>query len=266
MFQKQLTVMREIVCFTLFKTPRLTPKAAPISLLVIVLCGGFGPFGTLRADSSSLNESTILVLGDSLSSAYGMSSELGWVSLLTQRLNTRLVGASSVESGKENSLDKDANVTTANQNNANKQWLVVNASVPGDTATSGAVRIEPLLDRHRPAVVIVELGGNDGLRGTPVDTIEKALSTILNAVKKADADAVLVGMRMPPNYGPRYVEQFDAVYRSLAAEHKVGLVPFLLDGIATTDGMMQADRIHPTAAAQPTMLDTVWTVLEPLLQ
>jgi len=190
-------------------------------------------------------ERTVLVLGDSLSSAYGMATEQGWVALLEQKIQE--------QAETESEITKTA-------------WSVINASVPGDTATSGAGRVQALLERHQPAVVIVELGGNDGLRGTPVDTISQALSTIIDKVSAAGAQTLLLGMRMPPNFGPRYVAEFHAVYRTLATDRGLAYVPFLLQGVATIPGMMQPDGVHPTAAAQPTMLGTVWAVLGPMLQ
>lgn len=242
---RQLAVMRWTVVF---------------NAITVLLLGLAALVAVPVATAGEQSERTVLVLGDSLSSAYGMSTEQGWVSLLQARLDDE-----SADARASSSAPEKAKLNGATQPEANNKWLVVNASIAGDTATSGATRIAALLDRHRPSLVIVELGGNDGLRGTPVGTIKTALSTILDLVRDAGASPVLLGMRMPPNYGPRYVADFHAVYQSLAQQRGIAFVPFLLDGVATEDGMMQADRIHPAAAAQATMLDTVWTVLQPLL-
>ncbi len=251
---RQLAVMRRPVTF----------KVAILAFFVLI-----ASFLASIARAGEHAERTVLVVGDSLSSAYGMSTEQGWVSLLQDRLNNLLEDTSpstATDGDKSKSSGEKAKLNGVSQSQANNKWSVVNASIAGDTATSGATRINSLLDRHKPSVVIVELGGNDGLRGTPIATIKTALSTMLDAIGDAGASAVLLGMRMPPNYGPRYVDEFYAVYQTLAQQRDIAFVPFLLDGVATEDGMMQADRIHPTAAAQPTMLDTVWTVLQPLLR
>lgn len=244
---RQLAVMRWTVVF---------------NAITVIFIGLAALLSVSAATAAELSEKrTLLVLGDSLSSAYGMSTEQGWVSLLQARLDDEFADAGAASSGQQK-----AKSNGATQLEANNKWLVVNASIAGDTATSGATRIASLLERHSPSLVIVELGGNDGLRGTPIATIKTALSTILDQISDAGASALLLGMRMPPNYGPRYVNEFYAIYQSLADQRGIAVVPFLLDGVATEDGMMQADRIHPTAAAQATMLDTVWTVLKPLLR
>jgi len=180
--------------------------------------------------------STILVLGDSLSSAYGISDEQGWGSLLEDRL-------------------------AAND----YPHEVVNASISGDTTRDALSRLDTTLARHRPSIVIVELGGNDGLRAFAIETIEDNLGFILERVREIDAKIVLAGMRMPPNYGPAYTGDFQAIYPRLADEFGATLVPFFMEGVASDPELMQDDGIHPNAAAQPRLLDNIWPVLEPLL-
>lgn len=178
----------------------------------------------------------VLVLGDSLSSAYGLDVDSGWVQLLQKRLDARDVG-----------------------------YRVVNASISGDTTKGGAARLPSALEKHAPDVVVVELGGNDGLRGLPLSETRENLERIIVDARKSGARVLLLGMRLPPNYGPAYTDAFHAIYADLAERYEVARVPFLLDGIGGVDGMMQADGIHPVAEAQPLMLENVWPHLEPLL-
>jgi acyl-CoA thioesterase I len=187
---------------------------------------------TLTAQAAAL-----LVFGDSLSSAYGIGAREGWVSLLEDRL-------------KREKFD----------------YSVVNASISGETTSGGATRIEEALVRTRPRLVIIALGGNDGLRGLPAPQIQTNLTRMVEAAKRRGAGVLLLGIRMPPNYGPQYTKEFEAVYRAVAARQKVPLVPFMLEGIADRRELMQPDNIHPTAAAQPAILDTVWKKLRPLLR
>jgi acyl-CoA thioesterase I len=179
----------------------------------------------------------VLVFGDSLSTAYGLSQDKGWVALLQQRLARQ-----------------------------NPEAKVINASVTGETTSGGAARIRDALQRHRPTHVIVALGGNDGLRGLPVKTIRANLETILRTIEMNGAKALLVGIRLPPNYGPSYTKQFDLLYRDLSAARKVPLVPFLLEGLGEGREFFQADGIHPTAAAQPTLLENIWPALRKILE
>ncbi len=184
------------------------------------------------------SQGTVLVLGDSLSAAYGVQVEKAWVSLLRQRLSDVLPAS----------------------------WQVVNASISGETTDGGLRRLPELLARHAPDVVIIELGGNDGLRGFSPSIIESNLSRLIALSQDAGARPLLVGIRIPPNYGPRYTSVFADIYPTLAARYQVPLVPFFLDGIYNQDGMMQRDGIHPTAEAQPRLLDNVWPHLETLLE
>lgn len=178
---------------------------------------------------------TILVLGDSISAAYGLPSiDRGWVAMLQQRLQGRGV-------------------------------RVVNASIPGDTTAGGLQRVGELLSRERPVVVLVELGANDGLRGLPLTQLKANLSGIVNSVQESEAHVVLLGMRLPPNYGKRYTDAFANTFKELAAERKLAYVPFLLDGVGGQSGMMQVDGLHPNESAQSVILENVWRALEPLL-
>lgn len=177
----------------------------------------------------------ILVLGDSLSAAWGLDRGAGWVDLLRQRLER-----------------------------GGHDYRVVNASISGETTSGGLSRIHRELERHRPEIVIVELGGNDGLRGLPLAQTRRNLAAIIETVDARAARSLLVGMRLPPNYGSAYTEGFHRIYVDLAEEHGIPFVPFLLQGL-DDDRHFQADRIHPTAEAQPIMLENVWPHLEPLL-
>ncbi len=180
---------------------------------------------------------SILVVGDSLSAGYGLGQGQSWPSLLEKRL-------------REQRLD----------------YSVVNASISGDTAAGGRSRIGAALDQSKPAVVIIALGGNDGLRGLPVAALRENLAAMIGAAQSRNARVVLAGMRLPPNYGPDYTQAFERSYAELAKRHRTALVPFLLEGVADKRELFQPDNIHPTAAAQPAILDNVWKVLQPLLR
>lgn len=184
-----------------------------------------------------LNANTLLVLGDSLSAAYGVPEDTAWVNLLRQHL----------------------------AKNGHSDWSVINASISGETADGGARRLPGLLSRHQPQLVIVELGGNDGLRGFPPQIIEKNLASILKNSQQAGAQTLLVGMQIPPNYGSRYTQAFAAIFANLAQRYKSALVPFFLDNIYNVDNLMQDDGIHPTEPAQSILLDNLWPHLEPML-
>lgn len=177
------------------------------------------------------------MLGDSLSAEYGIARGSGWVTLLDERLKQEKIAAQ-----------------------------VVNTSISGETTSGGNARLPSLLAQHRPDIVVIELGGNDGLRGLPLAATEANLQSMIVAAKKNKARVLLVGMRLPPNYGRDYTEKFFGMYAKLARAHQVALAPFLLEGIADQTQLMQADRIHPQAAAQPVMLDNVWPHLKPLLK
>ena len=191
----------------------------------------------LSGPAVAADKPVILVLGDSLSAGYGIPVEQGWVSRLQQRLDAEGYG-----------------------------YAVVNASVSGETTAGGLERLPRALAKHKPAVVIIELGGNDGLRGLPVAELRANLEALVDASRKAGAEALLAAIRMPPNYGPQYTGKFYAVYETLAREQKVPWVPFFLEGIALREDLFQDDGIHPDLDAQPILLDNVWPVLEPLLE
>lgn len=179
---------------------------------------------------------TLLVVGDSISAAFGLDSRQGWVALLEKRLS---------EEGFEHS--------------------VVNASISGDTSAGGAARLSALLAEHKPELVIIELGGNDGLRGQPPAQLQQNLFEMVRQSKDVGAKVLILGMKLPPNYGQRYTTAFAEVFPKVASETGSALVPFLLEGAAGVPSMMQPDGIHPTAAAQPVLLDNVWPTLKPLL-
>ncbi len=180
---------------------------------------------------------TLLVLGDSLSAEYGLARGSGWVSLLQQRMLAQKLEAN-----------------------------LVNASISGETTAGGKARLPALLRQHKPAVVVIELGGNDGLRGLPLAATQANLRDMVRAADASGARVLLLGMRMPPNYGPDYSKRFAAMYQGLARELGVSLVPFFLAGLEDPEKYFQPDRIHPNQGAQSVMLDNVWPVLKPLLK
>lgn len=179
---------------------------------------------------------TVLVLGDSLSAEYGLKRNTGWVRLLDDRLKKSYPGG-----------------------------RVVNASISGETTAGGRARLPALLKRYAPSIVIIELGGNDGLRGLPAGTVQENLSDMIRMVKKEKGKVLLLGMEIPPNYGSNYTRDFSRVYRTVAKKDKVTLVPFFLKNVADKADLFQADRVHPTVQAQPVLLDNVWPYLKPLL-
>jgi len=178
----------------------------------------------------------ILVFGDSLSAAYGVPAGRSWVDLLGARLEHK-----------------------------GHALVVVNASVSGETTQGGVTRIDDALERHQPGVVVLELGGNDALRGLPLERTKENLAQMIVRARERGARVLLLGMQIPPNYGPEYTRRFHALYEELHRELQVDWVPFFLQGVALDPGLMQDDGIHPTTAAQPLLLDNVWPVLEPLL-
>ena len=179
---------------------------------------------------------TIVILGDSLSAGYGVKIQEGWVSLLGKRLASEGYG-----------------------------YSVVNASVSGETTQGGLARLPRVLETHKPAVVVVELGANDGLRGLPLNASRENLRQIVESARVAKARVVLVGMVIPPNYGPRYGQDFRDMFAALAAKYPVAFVPFLLDQVALKPELMQADGLHPNALGQPQLLENLWPKLKPLL-
>lgn len=192
---------------------------------------------TAKASAANSASKTVLVLGDSLSAEYGINRGAGWVPLLEKRL-------------------------TSNGNKAS----IVNASISGETTSGGRTRLASLLNKHKPDVLILELGANDGLRGLPIEATEANLRAMIAEAKKINSKILLVGMQIPPNYGGDYTRRFASMYPKIARETKVALVPFLFEGLGDQPQLFQSDRIHPTAEAQPIMLDNVWPHLKPLLK
>lgn len=200
--------------------------------LFVVLCALLSL--SLPAHSAA---KTLLVLGDSLSAEYGLPRGSGWVSLLDKQLRAEKIAAT-----------------------------VINASISGETTAGGKTRLPALLEQHKPNIVIVELGGNDGLRGLSLAATQSGLRDIISLSSSAGAQVVLLGMRVPPNYGIDYSKRFAAMYQGLGHEKSVKLVPFFLQGLEDVDQYFQPDRIHPNQRAQSQLLDNVWPVLKPLLK
>jgi len=185
---------------------------------------------------NAADERTIVILGDSLSAAYGMEVSESWPSLLQRRLD---------ENGHE--------------------YRVFNSSIAGDTTQGGAARLPRLLEKQNPAIVLIELGGNDGLRGLPIEVTRGNLASMIEQSRAAGAEVIISEIRIPPNYGRSYTEKFTGMFHELAAEYSITLLPFLLEDVALEPGMMLPDGIHPSAKAQPVILGAVWEVLQPLL-
>lgn len=215
--------------------------AAAMGLLLgaaLLLAAGGAQAGTGRVPAKMQSDAkTVLVMGDSLSAAYGMAASKGWVSLLDARLRGTQPG-----------------------------WRMVNASVSGETTAGGVSRLPRQLERVKPAVVVIQLGANDGLRGLPLDRMQANLDRMIRLSKASGAKVLLVGMRMPPNLGRAYTEGFSTTYAKLAKQHQVALLPFLLEPVMLDRGAFQRDNLHPTEAAQPKLANHVWPALRPLLR
>ncbi|TQK11470.1 arylesterase [Herbaspirillum sp. SJZ107] len=199
--------------------------------------GALAAFALAASGSAYSAPKTVLVVGDSLSAEYGLTRGSGWVALLEQRLKAQKIDA-----------------------------RIVNASISGDTTSGGRTRLPALLQQHKPNLVVLELGANDGLRGLPVNAAEDNLRSMISLAQKNHAKVLLVGMRMPPNYGRAYTERFSGMYKELAGELKVPLVPFMLEGVAQEPANFQADRLHPLATAHPTILNNIWPQFAPLIK
>jgi acyl-CoA thioesterase-1 len=191
----------------------------------------------IALQSAVASARTILVFGDSLSAAYGIPPEQGWVALLTQRLKAQGYG-----------------------------YQIVNASVSGETSSGGRERLPRALQLHQPGIVLLELGGNDGLRGLPLEELRANLAAMVQLAQAAGAQVLLVGMRIPPNYGPRYTDGFARVFPDVASQYHVPLVPFMLQNVALDPQRMQQDGVHPNARGEPPVLETIWPQLLPLLK
>ncbi len=190
----------------------------------------------IATSATASERPVVLVVGDSLSAAYGIAPERGWVALLQQRLRQQ-----------------------------GYPHRVVNASISGETTRGGASRIDALLQRHRPTLTLIALGANDGLRGLPLEAMERNLERMVTAARDAGSEVVLIGMRLPTNYGPLFGHRFAQLYRQLAQCHEIALVPFLLEGVGLRRELFQPDGLHPTAEAQPRILENVWPVVEEVL-
>jgi len=188
------------------------------------------PFGIASKNA------TILIVGDSISAAYGIESQSGWASLLASKITQEKL-----------------------------PYQVINSSISGDTTIGGLNRLKPLLEKYQPAIVILELGGNDGLRGLSVKVMKNNLNEMIEMSQSHQSKVLLAGMKIPPNYGKRYTEAFYKVYQDLSKAHNTRLIPFLLEGIGDKPELMQSDGIHPTQAAQPLIMESVWKKLQPLL-
>ena len=203
------------------------------ALYLILTLMGVLPLMNMVMAAETTAPSKILVWGDSLSAAYGIPVDKGWVNLLQQKL----------------------------QNNV----VINNGSISGETTAGGLTRLPAALQTYQPDYVLLELGANDGLRGIKTDTMQGNLEQMIQLAQQAKAKVVLLGIKLPPNYGSAYTQKFEAVYTNLAKQYNLPLVPFLLDGIAQNWDLVQADGVHPTAAAQPMVLDNVWKVLQSVL-
>jgi acyl-CoA thioesterase-1 len=199
--------------------------------------GAVAAFALAASASAYSAPKTVLVLGDSLSAEYGIARGSGWVALLEQKLKQQKIDA-----------------------------RIVNASISGETTSGGRSRLPTLLQQHKPNLVVLELGANDGLRGLPVNAAEDNLRSMIALAQKNRAKVLLVGMRMPPNYGRAYTERFAGMYKELSSELKVPLVPFMLDGVAQESANFQADRMHPLATAHPVILNNIWPQFAPLIK
>jgi len=184
----------------------------------------------------SASANTILIVGDSLSAAYGMPLEKGWVRLLQQRLA-----------------------------DDHYPYTIVNASISGDTTANALNRLPQAMTRHQPAIVILELGGNDGLRGLSLTEMKRNLAAMIQTARRHEVEVLLIGVQLPPNYGPRYTQRFHAVYHELAQEYGLALLASLVDGVGTQTELMQNDSIHPNSKAQPLIVTRVWQQLRPLI-
>lgn len=213
----------------------LAVSAAAAASLPLVASGAGAGRGADAADTASAG--TVLVLGDSVSAEYGLRRGTGWVERLAERLRAQ-----------------------------RPPWSLVNASVSGETTAGGRSRIDSLLRRHEPQIVVVELGGNDALRGLDLRSTEANLDAIVDASVRAKARVLVLGMQVPPNYGAAYADAFAAIFPRVATRHGAALVPFFLEPIAGDMRWFQPDRIHPGEDAQPLLLDVVWPALEPLLR
>jgi len=188
------------------------------------------------AEAGSIDLKKILIVGDSISASYGINPKSGWVNLLANKITQEKI-----------------------------PYQVINASISGDTTINGVNRLPALINKHKPDIVIIELGGNDGLRGIQINVIQNNLERMIKASRINGAKILLAGMKIPPNYGRRYTQSFHQIYLNLADKYSISLVPFMLEGVGGQASLMQADGIHPTAKAQPLIVETVWKYLSLML-
>jgi acyl-CoA thioesterase I len=207
-----------------------------ISVIVMLLVA-FSASARMIVPPAKSSTSTILVFGDSLSAGYGVPQGQGWVALLEKQL-------------------------AAQKSN----FSVVNASISGETTSGGLARFKQALLVHKPSIVLIELGANDGLRGLQIKDVQQNLNTMITQAKTANAKVLLIGMKIPPNYGLKYTKNFSQMYVNLAKQHNINLVPFLLENVAGKPELIQADGLHPLAVAQPALLENVWKILEKMLK
>jgi acyl-CoA thioesterase-1 len=218
-------------------TPRIAALTAAFGATMMAAALVSLPLRAHAANAPEPAKPVIVVLGDSISAEYGLPRDTGWVALMRQRLADERI-----------------------------DYSVANASISGDTTSGGRARLPALMERLKPSIVIVELGANDALRGVPLSTTEDNLRTIIEQAQQGHAKVVLIGMYVPPNYGPDYTQKFHGLYGELSKEFHLPLVPFLLAGIVDKPDMFQADQIHPTQQAQPVLLNNVWPAVKPLLR
>jgi acyl-CoA thioesterase-1 len=221
----------------------------PVLLPALIACSASTAFGqenphetpdkTSNKVMAAARSHTVLVLGDSLSAAHNLAESQGWVALMQKRLEEKSAGAT-------------------------RKWEIVNASISGETTSGGLSRLPELLEVVQPGWVLLELGANDGLRGLPLTLIRQNLQKLIDQSKQSGARVVLLGIMLPPNYGPAYAEPFAKMYQQLAEKNALPLVPFLLQDVATNPKLMQEDGLHPTAEGEPIVLDNVWAVVKPL--
>ena len=205
--------------------------------LLALALPAFANAASAAVPSPATSTRTVLVMGDSLSAAHGLAESQGWVALTSARIASTKPG-----------------------------WRVVNASISGETSAGGAARVAHELDLNHPAVLVIELGANDALRGLPMQQMRANLARMIGAAQGAHAKVLLIGMRIPPNYGPAYTHAFEQSYRDLASQFKVALLPFLLDSIVLDRNAFQDDNMHPVAYVEPKLRDNVWPALAPLLK
>jgi len=205
------------------------------TIIFLISLSLFSPIPLLAAPN--MPQKTILVFGDSLSAAYGMAQSSGWVMLLQKKLT-----------------------------DSQYHYEVINASVSGETTIGGKNRLEAQLKRTKPTIVILELGANDGLRGLPIIEMQKNLSAMIQTSQQSGAKVILIGMKLPPNYGAQYTQSFSQTFQTLSQQFKTPLVPFMLDRVATEPALVQADGLHPNELGQPMILDNIWPAIKPLLK